>query len=42
MKGLSFDDLYPGRFLKANDLKGRDVTVLIADVNVEELPPVEL
>jgi predicted YcjX-like family ATPase len=32
-----FDELYPGRFIKAGDLKGRDVTVTIAKVHVEEL-----
>ncbi len=32
-----FDELYPGRFVKAGDLKGRDVTVTIAKVHVEEL-----
>jgi predicted YcjX-like family ATPase len=32
-----FDELYPGRFIKAGDLKGRDVTLTIAKVQVEEL-----
>jgi predicted YcjX-like family ATPase len=32
-----FDELYPGRFIKAGDLKGRDVTLTIAKVVVEEL-----
>jgi predicted YcjX-like family ATPase len=32
-----FDELYPGRFIKAGDLKGRDVTVTISKVHVEEL-----
>lgn len=34
---MSFDDLYPSRFLKASDLKGKDVTKTIARVQVEEL-----
>ena len=34
---MSFDDLYPSRFLKASDLKGRDVTKTIRTVTLEEL-----
>lgn len=34
---LSFDDLYPSRFLKASDLKGQDVTKTIKSVMIEEL-----
>lgn len=34
---LSFDDLYPSRFLRASDLKGQDVTKTIARVQIEEL-----
>jgi hypothetical protein len=36
-KPVSFDDLYPGRFIKAADLKGKNVTLTIADVKLEEL-----
>jgi predicted YcjX-like family ATPase len=32
-----FDELYPGRFIKAGDLKGRDWTLTIARVVLEEL-----
>lgn len=32
-----FDELYPGRFIKAGDLKGRDVNLTITKVHVEEL-----
>lgn len=35
---VDYDELFPGRFIKAGDLKGRDVTVEIADVEKEELP----
>lgn len=33
----TFDDLYPGRFLKAGNLQGRNVTLTIAGVDREEL-----
>jgi len=36
-KPVDWDELYPGRFLKAADLKGAKVTVKIADVSLEEL-----
>lgn len=36
-KPISFDELYPGRFLKAADLRGQHVTVRIADVALDEL-----
>lgn len=36
-KPVDYEDLYPGRFIKATDLKGKKVTVTIADVNIEEL-----
>jgi len=36
-KPIDWDELYPGRFLKASDLKGKNVTVKIAAVNIEEL-----
>jgi hypothetical protein len=32
-----FDQLYPGRFIKAGELLGKKVTLTIADVNLEEL-----
>lgn len=32
-----FDELYPGRFLKASDFKGQRVTLTIADAWLEEL-----
>lgn len=36
-KPVDYDDLYPGRFLKAADFKGKKVTLTIGDVNIEEL-----
>lgn len=36
-KPTSYDELYPGRFIKAADLKGKHVTVTIADVDLEDL-----
>jgi len=33
----SFDDLYPGRFLKAGNFHGKQVTLTIAEVRLEEL-----
>src|SRR5262249_13143875 len=36
-KPVDWDDLYPGRFLKAADLKGKKVTLRISEVNLEEL-----
>jgi hypothetical protein len=36
-KPSSYDELYPGRFVKAADLKGKKVTVTIADVDLEDL-----
>lgn len=35
--GLDFDQLFPGRFLKAGDFLGRDVTLTISEVKIEEL-----
>jgi hypothetical protein len=35
---VSYDELFPGRFLKAGLFKGHDVTVTIATVRTEELP----
>jgi hypothetical protein len=37
-KGLDFDQLFPGRFLKASIFAGRDVTLTIANVRIEDLP----
>lgn len=36
-KPVNFDQLYPGRFLKAGSFEGRKVALTIKDVNVEEL-----
>lgn len=36
-KIVDFDQLYPGRFLKAGQLLGKKVTLTIADVDTEEL-----
>ncbi len=38
MKGLDYDALFPGRFIKAGDFKGHDVTLTIANVRLEDLP----
>lgn len=36
-KPVNWDELYPGRFLKASDFKGKQVTLRISAVNLEEL-----
>lgn len=36
--GYDYDELFPGRFVKAADLKGRDMTLTISAVTIEELP----
>lgn len=36
-KPVDWDELYPGRFIKAADLKGKPVTLQIASVDLEEL-----
>jgi hypothetical protein len=36
-KPTSFDELYPGRFIKAGELLGKKVTLTISDVDLEEL-----
>lgn len=36
-KPVDWDELYPGRFLKAGELLGRKVVLTIADVDLEEL-----
>lgn len=35
--GLDFDELFPNRFLKAGEFKGRDITLKIKSVKVEVL-----
>jgi hypothetical protein len=37
-KGLDYDLLFPGRFMKAAEFKGRDVTLTISKIRIEELP----
>jgi hypothetical protein len=37
-KLVDFDDLFPGRFLKAGQLHGKKQTITIADVDMEDLP----
>lgn len=34
---VDWDELYPGRFIKAGDFKGKNVTLTIASVRIEEL-----
>jgi hypothetical protein len=34
---IDFDELYPGRFLKAGEFKGRDVDLTIVRVQIDEL-----
>lgn len=36
-KPTSYDELYPGRFIKAGELLGKKVTLTISDVDLEEL-----
>lgn len=36
-KPVDWDELYPGRFLKAGDFKGKNVTLKISAVKIEEL-----
>src|SRR5690349_21524144 len=36
-KPTDWDELYPGRFIKVGELKGKNVTLRIADVDLEEL-----
>src|SRR3990172_4752880 len=37
-KGLDYDQLFPGRFLKAGLFVGKDVLLTIAKVRLEDLP----
>ena len=34
---VDFDELYPGRFIKSGDLRGRDVNLTISGVEVDDL-----
>lgn len=36
-KPVDWNELFPGRFLKAGDLQGKKVTLTISDVDTEEL-----
>lgn len=36
-KPLHYDELYPGRFLKAGELQGKKVTLTIESIEMEEL-----
>ena len=36
-KPIDFDQLYPGRFIKAGELLGKKVTLTITDVDLEDL-----
>ncbi len=36
-KPVDWDELYPGRFIKAGDFKGKNVTLTISFVKIEEL-----
>jgi hypothetical protein len=36
-KPVNFDQLYPGRFIKAGELLGKKVTLTIRDVDLEDL-----
>lgn len=36
-KPVDWEEMYPGRFLKASDLKGKNVTLKIASLDIEEL-----
>ncbi len=35
---MDFDMLFPGRFMKSGEFKGRDVTLTITGVEMEDLP----
>lgn len=36
-KPVDWDELYPGRFLKAGELQGKKVTLTMVDIDTEEL-----
>lgn len=38
MKGLDYDALFPGRFLKAGEFQGKAVTLTITAIDIEDLP----
>jgi hypothetical protein len=38
MSGYDYDELFPGRFLKSGQFKGKAVTLTIADVRIEKMP----
>lgn len=38
MRGLDYDLLFPGRFIKASEFKGFDVLVTISAIDLEDLP----
>lgn len=35
---MDFDELFPGRFLKSGEFKGKDVCLTIKDIRLEDLP----
>jgi hypothetical protein len=37
-KIVDYDQLFPGRFMKAGEFQGRDVTLTISDIEMEDLP----
>lgn len=37
-KIVDYDQLFPGRFMKAGEFQGRDVTLTIDGIEIEELP----
>jgi hypothetical protein len=37
-KPVDYDELFPGRFLKAGLFKGKKVTLTITDIDIEEMP----
>ncbi|HEY3494778.1 MAG TPA: hypothetical protein VGK73_08840 [Polyangiaceae bacterium] len=37
-KPVDWDELFPGRFLKAGELKGKKVTLTVASIDTEKLP----
>ena len=37
-KIVDYDQLFPGRFMKAGEFQGKDVTLTVSDIELEELP----
>lgn len=35
---MDYDQLFPGRFLKSGEFQGKDVTLTVASIRLEELP----